>query len=816
MNDKLIPYINNILKNILEIIKVSSVDVINIVGESGSGKTFLLNSILRKLQESDNEVIVLKGDSAKCEIDFHPLDDFLDKATKIQKLGKAVVSQLFEEIPIIGKSLKLISENTESIDIFTTQKKIPDLSKLQLHREFAIYVLSVLNKGLRPFVLCDDIQYFDTKTICFLNDLNVKLRNADLPSITFISTINTSVSTYKQSLLEGVITNILVSLPLKEDVCDIMKFWGLDREWDKEEIEMIFTCTGGHLYLLHSIMEYLRSYHLEDVNIANSNTLMNKIITTRLSSFGDKYNEAQKTLCYLSYIGDQVSKNELLCALDKPDKLNDILNISANQNLLIVKDDYIFFCHEIIRRAFFGLENRDLVSFYSKFSLCVKNISPSHYAKRAIIETKAANLDQADILFVMYACQKMRNGLFSEIPDIKNRLSSRLKYLFVEFITELEEAYRLTFDGKNQTALAILDSTSSAYPYPLWIEKQYLICTLQFKNNIREERINALHTIKELVSEVQDVEVELWSRCLILELVLERELNLFEDARITRNRLQSVLSKRLHFDKNALKLLNSIDLYSDTIDTPPVAHAKLRRLVERLETYIENDNYDQIFDLYIAESNLSGNSLIVGEYETAYLAAEKALRLIKQFNLIRFSHPEVCLNNKYLALLYMNHEDKNGIVSGYKEILPIQTDEDKILITTNYAGLLLSQEKCVEALETIITIEREEVSFDIDRYYAYYYQFNYALILYFNGYREDAIDLLEEVNEFVPQISRNLEKYYKKHYALVMELLREADYKSIHHLQSVFSNRAPIYLSAIWGKFKPVYLFSDLQIWTQF
>lgn len=813
MNCKLIPYLQNISDNIWNVINDN--DIINIIGESGSGKSFLLNNIFEKSHENRDEVIILKGDSSKREVDFYPLDDHLNRTLKIQKLGKKVIDQLFEEIPIVGKSLKIISENNDPVSLIH-QNEILDISELNIHSEFTIYLLSIINKSRRLLVLCDDIQYFDKKTIVFLNDLIIKLRNASLPSIKFISTFNTSYRLYETSPIEGNVINFNLSLPQKEDICKLMQFWGLDRELPPKDIDMIFTCTGGHLYLLYSIVEYLRSFTLQDADITNSNSLMNKIITTRLCSFGDRYNEAQQVLCCLSYIGDIVSKSELLCVLEKTNKLNDILNISATQNLLVIKDDYIFFCHEIIRKAFYSFKNKDLEPFYSKYSSCIKNISPSHYAKRAITETKAANFEQADILFTLYACQKMRNGLFSEIPDINNRFSSKLKILCTEFITELENAYRLTFKGENQKALSLLYSVSSVYPYPLWVEKQYLICTLQFKNNILAERINALQTIRELVLEVKDDELELWARCAILELVLERELFMFEDARATRNTLQSVLSRRLYFDKDALKILNNIDLYSDTIDTPPVAHAKLRRLVSRLESYIENGNYDQVLDLYIAESNLSGNSLIVGEYEIAYTAAEKALKLMSKFNLIQFSHPEVCLNNRCLALYYMGHEDKMGILSEYKKILSIRSDEDKILLITNYAGLLIFQEKYLEAFNIIETINKEEVGFNIDIYYAYYYGFNRALILYFNRKIDDSLHLFYELKEFVPQISKNIDKYYEKHYSLTISLLQNKHYTSILDLQADFCHRIPEYISTIWNKFKPVYLFSDLQIWTQF
>jgi len=515
-------------------------------------------------------------------------------------------------------------------------------------------------------------------------------------------------------------------------------------------------------------------------------------------------------------MGEQVSKNEIACVLNSPDYLNKVLNTLSTKNLLTVKDDYVFFCHEIVRKALNNLNSEDSTIFYSKFANCIKNISPSHYAKRAIIETKAGNAQQADILFSLYACQKLRNGLFSEIKGIIEKLTSSLKSSLKDCIEELTIAYQLSFKGNDKEALMTLLTTNLPYPYPLWIEKQYLICTLQFKSNKKQERLDALQMINELVSNTQNDEFEIWSRCMTLKQVLESDLQFVEEAKKTRNTFQYILSKRISFDKDSIKMLNVINLYSDTIDSHEVAHSKLVKLVSDFENEIQNENFDSIFNLYIAESNLSGNSLVIGDNETAYNSAIKALRIVEQFNLIHFPHIEVCLNNMYIALYNMRNIGKQEIIINFKNILLFNSEEDQILITTNYAGLLFSNEDYKNALTVLNKIDKSEIDLDTDTYYAYYYKFNYALILYFNGYKKEAIEKIKEVKELVPYVSKTIEKYYIKHYETVYSLLCKKEYKSITELQSDFTNTAPDFLSSIWRRFQQVYLFTDLQIWTHF
>lgn len=817
MSEKLIPEVSTISDNIIDIIKSSKNNIINIVGESGTGKSFLLNNLIEEIQDKKRELIVLKGDSSKKEMDFYPLDEFLIKTIKVRQIGKDVVSKLFEEIPIVGKSLATILDNVD-VESYMHKENILDIAELRRHGEFSLYLLSALHKESEVFIFCDDIQYFDNKTLIYLNDTIIKFKNHGYSTIKFISTINTSnITSYEQSYFEGESINFILHLPSKDEINDLMSFWGLNRTLTNEEVEMVYASTGGHLYLLYSIMEYLQfSNNDENKSIINCKSLLSKIIETRLFSFGSSYQEAKNVLCCLSYIGEQVSKNEISCVLNNPDYLNKILNILSTQNLLTIKDDYVFFCHEIIRKALSNLNSENSITFYSKFAVCVKNISPSHYAKRAIIETKAGNVQQADILFSLYACQKMRSGLFFEIKDIVEKFSSDISFSLKDSIEELTVAYQLAFKGNGVEALTLLSSTNCAYPYPLWIEKQYLFCTLQFKNNNKNERIEALQTIKELVSNTQNDEFEIWSRCVILKQILESELGLLEEAKKTRNMFQYNLSERFCYDIESRKTLNILDLYSDTIDTHEVAHSKLLKLVSKLETEVQNKNYDSIFDLYIAESNLSGNSLIIGDYKTAYESAFKAGKIVEQFTFVHFSHQEVWRNNMYMALYNMGQTEKQDIIDEYKKIFAIKTDEDRILIITNYAGLLFTCDDYKSALKIINQINKSEVDIDMDAYYVYYYKFNLALILYFNGFKSEAINQLEEIKEFVSCFPKTVEKYYIKHYEIVFHLLSEKKFESIEDLQSDFTNKVPIFLSSIWNKFKYVYLFSDLQIWTHF
>ena len=814
MLDELIPDLKIIYENIIGLLDNGKINVLNIAGDSGAGKSSLLSYIVQYLRTNELDIIILKGDLKKTEIEYYPLDEYLERSRKIKKLGKDVISNLFENIPLVGKSFKSIIENVD-IENYIKRQNILECDECRRHYDFSLQLISLLNKKKTFYILCDDIQYFDRSTIDYLNHVYLKLKLALNTSaeIIFITTINTSVPGSHQKYIDGKQDTITIPLPSRNDIINILKFWKTGRSFSNSEIDMIYSATGGHLYLLKNISEYMQVNNDEENQIECSNNLLCRLIEERLLSFGNTSQDAKNLLCSLSRIGEHASVSELSCVLDNPLNLNNILNASQNHNMLTVKDDYVYFCHEIVQKAFFDLGSEDVDLFYGKFANCLKVLSPSHYAKRAMIACKAKNFKLADTLYALYACQKMRKGLFSEINDITNRFQSNNKSSLTSLIEEISIGYKLTFDGKNQEALIHLQSMSPCHDL-LWFEQQYLIAVIQFKGNVVNQYKEALCALETIIAATEDEEMDIWARCMLLKQVLEMELFKCEEAIKTRNAFQLKMSKRASYDKEARKTLNTMDLYSDVIDRHEVAHKKLLRVSLLLETEVQNGNYDSIFDLYIALCNLSGNSLIIAEYSKGYEAATKAMQIVNRFDYIRFPHIEACLNNMLLSLYFLDHSVLNNIINKYYKLLNTASDEDDILIRLNYAGLLLMTGQSDGANNAIGFMTVDEDDFDV--YYVYYYRFNIALIRYFKGERKQAISDMKNLRTLLPNVSNIIGKYYLKHYDAVINLLIAEDYNSFASLQMAFSEENPTYLSSTWEKFKYVYLFSDLQIWTPF
>ncbi|MBF0650420.1 ATP-binding protein [Dysgonomonas sp. GY75] len=814
MSDKMIHYIKDYSDRVKCLITKNYSAIVNLYGESGTGKTYLLRNLYSDLNNSGYKCILLKGDIGKKEIDYYPLDEYLEKIYKIKKVSTNVVMNLISEIPVVGKATNEILKEVVDYDQFNEQKDIFNIHTFQIHKEFSLQLLSLINQNKKVVIFCDDIQYFDQKTANYLYDIFRKLQYNFSANISLINSINTSAPNKGISFLNNKETDIHLKLPDKKQIREIIKQWKFQKELSEEMLEVIHISTGGHLYLIQCIVEYLSTGEvMYSSHLIDKKNLLFKIIETRLKDFGDNRDEAREMFCSLSLIGEQASNNEIHCLMGNSNNLCDIINESISLNLLTIKDDYIYFSHEIVKSCFDLFANEFSNAFYLKYSNCIKEISPSHYAKRALLSQKINDYSTADIYYALYALQRFRNGMFGEVANIQDRLISPNKAIITDYLKKLLECYRLVFDGQDSVALLELYVIPDSLPFYLLVEKQYLICLIQFKSNNIENRKEALLQMNEIIASLEKEELEIWTRCMFLKFALEAEICLVNEAKITRTRLINTLSKRIPFDKESAKLLNRICLYSDIIDPPELSHKKLITLVNQLEKEVNNEKYDSILELYIAETNLSGNALILSEYDTAVKSSYKAIWLINEFSLVHFSHREVCYNNLYLALFFFNENEVDQIIDKYKAIFDVRSEEDEILIITNLAGLLVANGKHEEALQLI---EKNECNNEVDIYYHYYYQLNYAIILYLNKQQDAALQQLIEIGKYTDQVSSNITKYYNKHYNLLLYILENEDCINLQEIQQKFEEKQSVYLSPIWTKFKKGYLFSDLQIWTEF
>nr|WP_319570173.1 ATP-binding protein [uncultured Draconibacterium sp.] len=803
-----------IVKNVISNITNNQFSSSCIVGPSGSGKSFLLNTIREEIEKKEVIVILLRGDSDRKEEKFYPLQTFIETKRKISKKGRKVVLESITGIPYVGKSLKVIFEDIDFKNLIT-DIHLADTQVFKEHKEFSVHLISHYNKGHKVVILCDDIDDFDAHTINYLDRIQeefvVKGLNFHLSYLSSYSTDRLNQEVIRLGVKDQ--SNYRLSLPKKEEISPILKFFGLKISLKKEELDTIYSCTGGHLHLLKIISAYLNGDNGDEGNLFFGNNLVTKLIDYRLKC-STNYEKSKRVLNTIAGIGKYATKYELYCLLNEDLDVSETLKSIVALDFVSIKDNYLTFSHDIIKDYTANYKTKDKISFYQKLAICLVKLTPGNYSRRAIIESYADNFEVSDTCWALYAIQRMREGAFDEIIEIKSKLSSNLSKSIAIFLEQIRECYKLSFQGRIYEALEILSCITNVLPKELIAEKVHIECACLLKSL---DAINAKDAYDKVCfwSEIKNTEPEIWHRLMLLKIHAAHELNLHDIAKKTEQEIVFFFSDRINYDLSAQKIINRLNIYSDLLYSPQIAHKKLLAVSNELEKCISKEQYEFLIDYYIAQCNLSGNSLIIANYEESFKAAFIAYNLINKYSQIKFPHIEACLNNLYLSSYFSEKISLTEITKKYKDILEFTKDnEDISLLKNNYAGLIFLNGQTQEAIDILKQNESLINISETDSYYFYYNQVNLALLEFLNGNNNTSLQILESLADIVNEVIPKLAKYYEKHYDLLKSYISSNNDNSYNSITLYFDHQAKAFLSSIWDRYKLVFLFSDLQIWT--
>lgn len=95
--------------------------------------------------------------------------------------------------------------------------------------------------------------------------------------------------------------------------------------------------------------------------------------------------------------------------------------------------DYIRFSHDIIREIFKTKVEKYHTDYYNSLALCIKEIKPDQYLRRARYSIKCLNTENAVTLYMLEAVKQMRlygkvlNTIYEEMYPLTN--STQREYL---------------------------------------------------------------------------------------------------------------------------------------------------------------------------------------------------------------------------------------------------------------------------------------------------------------------------------------------------------------------------------------------------
>ena len=803
-------HLNDMAQSVANDILRKEYQVINLCGPSGTGKSWMLESVASALSEQKEKgvvVIMLHGDAGAQTIHYAPLIQYLNNKNPWKK----GVGAFIEGIPYLGPGLRHLVETKDIRHLGVKAKQINDNELLSRFALFTRELLFINKKYNHIVLLCDDTHHFDNATISYLQGIVPFFNHNSSLFISIVASYNTSMFDGKPFVFSSQhYRNVDLQYPSIEETSFILRDWNPDFLCTKESLDAVYAATNGHLALLEQVsLYYLRDNKGLATSEDNNTDFLRGLLERRAqeTESGDKIIQLLEAL---AVIGRSATIAELKCTLNDMECINRVINDAVELKLLFKDSLRVSFLSDSIRELSQWHSRLNNKEFFALYSRCLKKLMPSEYEKRAIAEELAGNHTQSQVLTGLHLIKLIRAG---RVPD---RIIDHSDV--ASFVNGLYEAYRLSFAGKNDVALKQIRELRDFSHFPLLeIEIKYAEYTFLFKSNLIENRNEAFASLSGIIDICDADEVEIWSRLMRLRIAIDSSLGNLENAKSCYKEYKNKLLSRKGYDKSVNEILFECGLMADSFYEPDASHTILMEIQREVEKEVLRENLEYVPLYYRSSINLSSNEIVCGMWQEARIMALKAINIAQKYDFILFPNVGAAYNNYLLAIYFLKSEPIEIIKQEYAFVIDsLQYDEDSILLRMNYVGLLLQAGSNKEALFEFDRISQADVD-AMDTYYAYYYYFNKALTSYLSGRFELARSVMDKIYDMTKNCSFTRQRYYQKHHTITRQLmLEESPYSSLQSMQESFARVLPEYLSNNWKYYMSVYLFSDLQIWTQF
>lgn len=811
-----------LMKNVESLRSLSIID-----GLSGSGKTYVLENIAD--QFTDSQCFWLKGDPYTSQREYYPFYNLINQQyINYPEQTKLILrKQQFKDVAENVGSLSPLGDEMISMaieKIMENKKEKRTLSNCVFSSEelqvlFQLEYFCHDNKS--PVFLCDDVQYWDEKSIQLLYMI---LKNQGNTGSFFSNTlfiISITKSNQNQELtkplyiLAGKNVYHLDNVQ-KENYGTVLKQLGLKIDLKAELIATLFSITGGNLQLSHDIVVLLNENQCSPEKALETIVTekhLGHMLIERLNHTvpGSQINE---TLKYASLFGNTFRYYELEAILNKNEgDIRKVLQDAENYALIKKTSASASFVHELIRKAYKEEIYIEKEKYYLRYSECIKILYPGNYRLRKESLYFAGEYENALKIGIIEYLQYLRNNQMHNWSDISDEeLSPHLN----EYLNNMKEAYYSFNSGKYKECADILDIIEDIYDPILLAEKYYILSITLSKWLDAESRKRARECLVPFLNkEYIDNETELWERIVSAYVVACIHDNFRTEAEDFEKKLSDSISSRLTYDFDASCKLNILrrkaSMFYDENKTFMRAQKSKEFFSDNLEKVLDPLQY------YMSATNFMAAALKMGKSNLLTEDILKVLSLPSKYPYINFQRMEIPLNNIIIAS-YLNHEFSADIaVKKLEKILKVYQSEEttSTIIESNIAVLYCIQENFEKGLSILEGIyNRFEKMPNLEFYYNYLIMRNLCSVKFlFN--KEEAISLLKTLYN-MPNIS------YRKIFKLQTECLLNDMQKNTHstnsdiewyqeELEYPCKETAPSY----WKYYGKKYLFGELEFWSE-
>lgn len=687
-------------------------------------------------------------------------------------------------------------------------------------------ILSKLRQILKKsniVLVFDNIHWWDRRSLQLLKLIltNKQILNPDkLNRFTLIFSI-----TSNQLVIHG----DLVDSIMKESEYKKMPFPIIDfpefkdtllsktlQSFSSAQLNLLYNLVNGHLQVFFEIINEITNHNFDfNATYESNKQYLSSVLEKRLEDFGADNTQILKTLEYASIIGltfsvfelrnlTQSAENELRTIISKTSKL---AIIEETDNI-----DYIKFAHDIIREIFKNKVDEQHIEYYSSLAMCIKEIKPDQYLRRARYFIKCQLTEDAITLYILEIIKQIRlygkalQTVYDEINPLFNPLQR-------EYINLMQESYSLYSQKKYKDASSKLDLILDVYPIELLAERDILRIRCYSKTMASTEIqrvVNKYNAIRK--NSTYNNEKDIWERFSQVLMIAFAHLGEIEIARDIESEILRSLSGRLNYDDTATKRMYIIKRVANSIHNIEVSSV----FVKDAFIYFGNSasGIRDVYQYYISLVNLSTILINQGEFDKAYKIAIEGFNIENNNRDIDFPRIQLLRNNYIISGYLSGILNEDECILLYEEILSAMPNviSERLFYKSNLSIFWALKDNPQKAYNIIQ--EEAKLHYDIEEkegLYQYRVVTNSSIYLYMLGNIDIAIEQLKNICTLTRRLING--SYFSKKNEILIQLMKQnISTTGKEWLSKPFSVQ-PFYQGIAWKYFGLGYAFMAVCNW---
>lgn len=812
----LLSHQQNFINTLFENLKIH--DYIIAIGDSGCGKSYSFqwasnNSELLGFER----ILLLDSDYLAEDNDYFPFKKalYLKESKPVHYIKQGLI-EASKDAPVAGNFISYIvssilkPKTTKDIDIFNDDEQI-----IVNHLKKVIG-----NKNV--CIICDNVHWWDRRSINLLITLlESKVISENVRFIVSITRNQNNINTVPiKKLLEKATPDSTKEFP-KFGYFEFKKYLLLETKHNltEKQLELLYSLVDGHLKIFFEIIEEIRRNSFDfNLEYENNKKYLNDLLDRRLKECGATGEQIVEVLEYASIIGICFSGFELHRLTDYTKaRIKTIIESSTKLRLTEsnYKVDEYRFAHDIIREIFKARVDENHIEYYHTMALCLKEIKPSQYLRRAKYMLLSLNNQEAEKLFCLEIVSQLRiHG------DISESIIYECKYIInqfhQEYIDYMSSAYNAYHQKKYDLALTHLNLILSYYSEELLAERDILKLRCYSKKLATDEiSAEVIRLDKKRKAGFVRTEKEIYERYSHALLTAYAHLGDIHKARELEEEILTSLATRVDYDENAKLRLCVIKRNANAIHGVDIAPIFVQEAVRFFESKGENGEYLNIKQYYTSLINYSALLIKQGNFIKAFNETLKAFKLEKENPDITFPRTQILRNNWIISGVLCGSLSPTKAIKLYENLisnLPPGILAEKLFYTSNLSIMYALCNKPDVALHLLsLEAKKHDIINDKEGIYRYRVETNCAIYEYLLGESKNALKTLKRQDEYLSRLING--SYFQKKKDIIFEIMEQGEvYDGQSWLLSVLS-KCPEFQGNPWEYFGKGYAFAALCDW---